>query len=201
MLTLSVVYECAMRNFQRAPFTIRRFQRMFQPSKGQPFRVCVLALLKNLFRLGKLIEVRKRRGKDQKAKTPAKQKPGGKKKKVPLPIQTSKWHQTSPKVSLWTLNSYVLSSLPGVFKITLSGLWNFRSDFYPHQVVSIYRNFYKKQTSDEKENGLTRARVSRLSSALPVNTVPHLERNELDAGFPASLFSCCCALFGNRFLS
>lgn len=41
MLTLSVVYECAVRNFQRAPFTIRHFPRMFQPSKGQPLKVHV----------------------------------------------------------------------------------------------------------------------------------------------------------------
>lgn len=80
MLTLSVVYECAMRNFQRAPFTIWHFQRMFQPSKGNPLE-SVSAFIKTLYRSGKLIEVRKRRGKDQKAKTPAKQKPGGEKKK------------------------------------------------------------------------------------------------------------------------
>lgn len=81
-LTLSVVYECAMRNFQRAPFTIRHFQRMVQPSKGQPFKSPLLAFIQTLCRLGKLIEVRKRSGKDQKAKTPAKQKPGEKKKKL-----------------------------------------------------------------------------------------------------------------------
>lgn len=36
---LWVLSECAMRNFQRAPLTIRNFRRMFQPSKGQLFRV------------------------------------------------------------------------------------------------------------------------------------------------------------------
>lgn len=34
---LSVLSECAMRNSQRVPLTIRNFQRMFRPSKGQLF--------------------------------------------------------------------------------------------------------------------------------------------------------------------
>lgn len=34
---LWVLSECAMRNSQRVPLTIRNFQRMFQPSKGQLF--------------------------------------------------------------------------------------------------------------------------------------------------------------------
>lgn len=56
------------------------FKECSSPQKGNPLE-SVSAFIKTLYRSGKLIEVRKRRGKDQKAKTPAKQKPGGKKKK------------------------------------------------------------------------------------------------------------------------
>lgn len=41
-LPLNVGNECASRTFQRAPFTIRRFPRMFWPAKGQLFIESVL---------------------------------------------------------------------------------------------------------------------------------------------------------------
>lgn len=151
MLTLSVVYECAMRNFQRAPFIIWHFQRMFQPSKGQLFRVRV-GFYQNLHKLEKLIEVRKRSAKDKKAKTPAKQKPGTKRFLYQYRLSNDIRH-------LWNLASELIClfclSLPGIFKNTLSGLSNFRSDFYPHQVVSIYRNFYKKKNQMQRKNDKT----------------------------------------------
>ena len=50
---LWVLSECAMRNFQRAPLTIRNSRRMFQPSKGQLFRVCV-GFYQNLVWIGKI---------------------------------------------------------------------------------------------------------------------------------------------------
>lgn len=67
---LWVLSECAMRNSQRVPLTIWNFQRMFQPSKRATLLESVLAFIKTLCKLGKLIEGRKRS--DEKAKTPAK---------------------------------------------------------------------------------------------------------------------------------
>lgn len=56
MLTLSVVSECAMRNFQRAPLTIWNFQRMNVPALQRATLLeSVLAFIKTWYKLGKLI--------------------------------------------------------------------------------------------------------------------------------------------------
>lgn len=77
MLTPSSVYECATRNFQRAPFTIWHFQSMFQPSKGQLFKVLV-GFYPNLVEIGKADRGKKDEWKGQEGQTPAKKKPGKK---------------------------------------------------------------------------------------------------------------------------
>lgn len=67
MWTLSVSDDCAMRNFQRAPFTIRRFFQEGSSPQGGSSVKSLLAFVKTLCKLGKQIEVRKSE-KDKKAK-------------------------------------------------------------------------------------------------------------------------------------
>lgn len=56
-----------MRNFQRAPFTIRRFQRRFQPSKW-PFFTARIGFYQNLVYIGKADRGEKEEGEGQEGK-------------------------------------------------------------------------------------------------------------------------------------
>lgn len=76
VLCMNVLWETSKEHHSQ--FGI--FKECSSPQKGNSLE-SVLAFIQTLCSLGKLLEVRKRSGKDQKAKTPAKQKPGEKKKK------------------------------------------------------------------------------------------------------------------------
>lgn len=170
-----------LRNFQRAPFTIRRFQRRFQ--KGT-----VLAFIKTLCTLGKLIEVRKRREKDKKANTLAKQ---GKK----MFLYQSRLKNDIRR--LWKLASELSMhvfrlSLPGVFKnipslgSEISGVLSF------HQVVFLEISTRRK--SNEKENYSPQILASCLNSGLPVIVLtPTAWKKLVKSPFPL-LFSSVTAL-------
>lgn len=74
VLCMNVLWETSKEHHSQ--FGI--FKECSGPPKGTSLE-SVLAFIQTLCSLGKLIEVRKRSGKDQKAKTPAKKKPGEKK--------------------------------------------------------------------------------------------------------------------------
>lgn len=117
------------------------FKECSSPQKGHSLKF-ELAFVKTLYKLGKLIEVRKRSEKDKNAKTPAKQKP--RKKVFVCLFVFYQYRLKNDFKHLWKLASELLMhvfrlSLPSIFMNTLSGLWSFRSDFYPHQVVSLCR--------------------------------------------------------------
>lgn len=75
-------------------------------------------------------------------------------------------------------------SLPGVFTNTLFGLWNFKSDFCPHQVVSILRNFYKKKKNQMKRKiAQHKLRIAARIQPLPVVSGPHHNLEEISQIF------------------
>lgn len=113
------------------------FKEWSSPQKGNSLKSVLWLRIKPSDKLGKRIEGKKRSEKDAKASTPAKQKPGGEGN-----IFLYRYRLKNDIRHLWQLASELLVckshlSLPGVFKVTLYGLWNFRSDVYPHQVVVI----------------------------------------------------------------
>lgn len=145
---------------------LRNFQRIHNSafSKEVPaLKGAILAFIKTLCTLGKLIEVRKRREKDKKANTLAKQ---GKK----MFLYQSRLKNDIRR--LWKLASELSMhvfclSLPGVFKnipslgSEISGVLSFL------RVVSISRNFYKEKIK-WKENYSPQILASCLNSGLPV---------------------------------
>lgn len=70
MLCVNVLWETS----KERPSQFGIFKECSSPQKGHSLKF-ELAFVKTLYKLGKLIEVRKRSEKDKNAKTPAKQKP------------------------------------------------------------------------------------------------------------------------------
>lgn len=147
MLTLSVVYECAMRNFQRAPFTIWHFSKTVPAlRRAHPLQVQV-GFYQSIVYIGKADRGKGEEWKGHEGKNTSHTK--AKEKKIFFLYQ---YRLKNDIRHLWKLASELLMHLfhlplylVGIFKKTLSELWHFRHDFYPHQVVSIYRNFYEKK--------------------------------------------------------
>lgn len=100
---------------------------------------------------------------------------------------------------LWKLASELLMhvfrlSLPSIFMNTLSGLWSFRSDFYPHQVVSLCRISTREKKKNQMKRKITRVMVNCSNATPPCQyTVPHTWKKLVKCLFPL-LFSTVTVL-------